>query len=147
MLRAHTVKGRVGKLIHSELVNRNWVVGDLAEALGLPRKSTTPYGWLAGRGVPTSAMRPKLAEVLGVPESKLIQRKTRTNGNALALPDAAPVAPSPFPPVVLSFEVNTDGTATIKLDTTLPVDQALPLLRTLIGAGVLVNTKGAVSNE
>ena len=53
MLRAHTVKGRVGKLIHSELVNRNWVVGDLAEALGLPRKSTTPYGWLAGRGVPT----------------------------------------------------------------------------------------------
>jgi hypothetical protein len=63
------------------------------------------------------------------------------------LPDAAPVKPSPFPPVVLSFEVNTAGTATIKLEATLSVEDALPLLRTLIGAGVLVNTKEGASDE
>lgn len=144
MLRARTVKGRLGNLIQTELVNRKWVVGDLSEALGLPRKSTTPYGWLAGRGVPTSAIRPKLAELLGVPENKLLQRKA--NGKAPAHV-TAPVEPSPFPPVVLSFEVNTAGTATIKLEATLSVEEALPLLRTLIGAGVLVNTKEAVSDE
>jgi transcriptional regulator with XRE-family HTH domain len=144
MLRTHTVKGRLGNLIQTELTNRKWVVGDLAEALGLPRKSTTPYGWLAGRSAPPNTMRSKLAEVLGVPEKKLLQRKP--NGKAPAHV-TAPIEPSPFPPVVLSFEVNTAGTATIKLEATLSVEDALPLLRTLIGAGVLVNTKEAVSDE
>jgi hypothetical protein len=90
-------------------------------------------------------MRDKLAGIFGIPKDKLVQR--RTNGKAPALQDAAPVKPSPFPPVVLSFEVNTAGTATIKLEATLSVEDALPLLRTLIGAGVLVNTKEGASDE
>jgi hypothetical protein len=68
------------KVLRTEMASRGWSVGDLAEALGLPRKSTTPYGWLAGH-MPREDMRRKLAELFtnGVdkePAMSEIQKQT-----------------------------------------------------------------------
>lgn len=41
---------------------------------------------------------------------------------------------------VLSFAVHTDGTATIALRATLPVDAAISLLKQLLDAGLSVQT-------
>jgi transcriptional regulator with XRE-family HTH domain len=126
------------KTLRAQMTARGWSVGDLAAALGLPRTSTTPYSWLSGNSMPRTEMRLKLAELF-------------TNGAAPPVITKDVRAPTikrgPLPSDLLSFIVNTDGTATISLEATLPIDQALPLLRTLINAGVLANTKEDVSDE
>jgi hypothetical protein len=45
---------------------------------------------------------------------------------------------------VLGFSVGTDGMARLRLDVTLPLDQAAPLLRVLLDAGVVL---GRVQND
>jgi hypothetical protein len=121
------------KTLRTEMTNRGWSVGDLSEALGLPRKSTTPYGWLSGNSLPREPMRSKLIALFA---------------NGAALPTTTTdVKPKLGVLIsdVLSFVVNTNGTATIKFEAMLTVDQALSLLRTLIDAGVLM--KGEASGE
>jgi hypothetical protein len=81
--------------------------------------------------------------VTGIPLRELIARgvtttQVVTEGNAVLLPPKqAAKAPD-----VLMFNVSPDGEARLRLDVTLPIDKAMPLVRLLFDAGVVINNEG-----
>jgi hypothetical protein len=79
----------------------------------------------------------KLSKVTGIPEAELVQRQPGEpppTSTALAVPELPRRAMvlQHRAADVLSFTVQADGTARVKLDVVLPLDKAAPLLRTLL---------------
>jgi transcriptional regulator with XRE-family HTH domain len=140
--------GHIATLLRRALDDRGWTVGDLNIKLGIARNSTTVYPWLKGFGAPMPGNRVKLAKLLGVAEDALRARDTDTpEGRRLTgQPTALVVSPAPGRAVagarhagdVLAFTVGTDGYARIKLDVSLPLATATPLLRMLLDAGLVM---------
>jgi hypothetical protein len=69
----------------------------------------------------------------------------RRHPNSASVAEAVPLRIEGSPPAriasgspVLSFTVNEDGNARIRLDASMPYDKAVPLLRLLLDAGMIV---------
>jgi hypothetical protein len=136
--------GHIAAALRDFLAQSGISIPELSVRLGLDRGSATPYKWLGGKGAPAPKLRAKLAKVIGIPEAALRARKA---GEAVPVsvpriegPHRAPQA-GPTQPV-LQFAVNDDGTARIRLDVSLPTAQAVPLLRLLLDAGMIVANAG-----
>jgi transcriptional regulator with XRE-family HTH domain len=133
--------GHIAVLLRTEMEKRKWNGGDLSQAIGLDRDSTRIYPWLKGTGAPGPNLRPKIAKVLGVEESELMGRNVSAKFDLP--PRVAPLAAIATTKTgdVLAFNVASDGMARIRLDVTLPVDEATPLLRMLLDAGFVLGKK------
>jgi len=143
--------GHVAALIRRELEKRQWGVADLHRAIGEDVKSTRAYAWINSRSRITDKFRPKVAKALGVKEEDLMPReltqevitapvsdaKLRAIHAAGSMP-ARTLAPSGD---VLAFNVNADGNARLRLDVTLPLTVAAPLLRMLLDAGIVMGAE------
>ena len=133
--------GHMAAALRAFLKQRDMAVPELSEALGLDRKSATPYRWLSGKGGPAPALRAKLAKLTGIPETDLMPRKpgqpAPVPSQAVAVIPATKLAPPVRVGDVLSFVVSGDGMARIKLDATLPLATATPLFRMLLDAGIV----------
>jgi hypothetical protein len=139
--------GHIAMLIRSKLAEKQWSIPDFHEKLGLPRTSATAYHWLNCMGAPGNTLAAKVAKLLGVPLAELAARDPGDNQLpvVLAAPGYPTVGPSKpavrsLPPAgdVLSFSVDSDGLARLRLDVRLPLAQAAPLLRVLLDAGIVM---------
>jgi hypothetical protein len=139
--------GHIAILLRRQLDERQWSVPDLHERIGLKRSSATVYHWLACAGAPGPKYARKLAKLLGVPEAEFVPKKLGQEQlpAVLAAPGYPTVGPSKpavrSPPPsgdVLSFHVDSDGMARLRLDVRLPLATAAPLLRVLLDAGVVM---------
>jgi hypothetical protein len=133
--------GHIAALLRKALAQKEWNIPDLSRALGLPRDSATPYKWLNAMGAPAPKYRAKLAKLIGVPEGDLLRREPGSPVTTASVPLlAGPIAkPGGAARTVdpLLFRVTSDGMAQIKLDVTLPMAEATPLLRMLLDAGMV----------
>jgi hypothetical protein len=121
-----------------------WKPADLNRAIGRPRGAPHVYAYINAKGAPRADARKLIAKALGIPEAQLMRR--RVNGpqvevaaepvlrieGPLRTPQAGPTRP------VLQFEVDGDGLARIRLDVSLPSADAVPLLRMLLDAGMIM---------
>lgn len=137
--------GHIAAFLREEMAKREWSSARFNEALGLSPNSTTVYTWLRGSGAPNPEMRAKLAALFAVHESTF-------EGRAIEGPvkaSAAPVVTTPArsrlgaPQDVLSFSVDVNGQARLRLDATLPLAVAAPLLRMLLDAGIVFGQEDA----
>jgi hypothetical protein len=133
--------GHVAAALRKALSERSWKIGDLNAAVGKPRAYAGVYQYVSAKSAPGPAMRKKLSKVLAIPETALLRR----HPNAASVAEVVPLrieGPTPARIAsgspVLSFTVNEDGNARIRLDASMPYDKAVPLLRLLLDAGMIV---------
>lgn len=126
--------GHIAARVRAELTRRNMTVRQLNLALGVRVDSSMPYMWMTCRSAPNPTMRGKLAKILAIPETELMKRE---GGQQAPVP--AVIEPrAQRPAEVLAFTINNAGEARIRLDTSLPVERAMPLVRMLLDAGLVL---------
>jgi hypothetical protein len=140
------VLGHIVTALQAYLAAERITPGELQRRLGLPRKATTVYSWLGGRTCPGQAFKAQLSQLLGQPVSFFYPRHEDAPSvpalgparTALALAAQLPAPPPPGPPAGgrLAYEGHGDGTASITLRARLPLEQAKPLFRLLLDAGI-----------
>ena len=132
--------GHIAAGLRAFLKARKWAIGDLNQAMGNERGHTGVYIWLNARGAPMKENRQKLAEVTGIPEIELMARSVKTTAKPPAVIErAVAIASAPTKrQEVLSFSVDDEGRARIRLDVAMPVEDATPLLRMLLDAGLVM---------
>lgn len=127
--------GHIAARLRGLLDSGQWTIPQISAAAGLK----TPYAawqWVNARAAPSDDAASKLAKVIGCRA-----RDLRPNAPGEVPPDtprheSTPVTTAPVP--VFSFAVLSDGSARVKLDTTLPLESAKPLIRMLFDAGDLL---------
>jgi hypothetical protein len=141
--------GHIATRLRAFMAERKWKVADLNAALGKERGDSGAHNWLNCKGAPGAVIRPKLAKLTGIPEADLVMRRRPGDGAASERLPAVPISPATrVAPTralgadVLGFNVGADGTARLRLDVTLPLAVATPLLRMLLDAGVVFSGEG-----
>lgn len=138
--------GHIAAAMRAFMKEKGYSPGDLNEAMGQVRSHTSVYHWLNGKAGPGPTTRPKLAKVMGISQAELMPRKpgapsaSGAPSNELIERMNIPVKISP-PRDVLSFMVQEDGLARLRLDVTMPLVTAGPLLRMLLDAGVVMGAQ------
>lgn len=131
--------GHIAARIRALLKERKWKPIDLAKELDMPKGNPQVYNWIHSKSGVGPKYRAKLAELCGCNPMELVERKS-----GVPAPNVSTV--TYIPPTktqrILSFEVHSDQTATIKFDVTLPTETAMPLLRMLFDAGVVFDKLG-----
>jgi hypothetical protein len=134
--------GHIASRLRGFLAERKWKVADLNAALGRKRGDANAFSWVNGKGAPGDEMRATLAKLTGISEADLRMRPRPDGAARERLPAAVDRTPrvAPARPLggdVLGFVVSPDGMARLRLDVTLPLAVATPLLRMLLDAGVV----------
>lgn len=141
--------GHIAAAIRKWLADHDARYPDLARELGWKniRHLSQIYKWGGAKQAPGPMFRGKLAKVLGVEEDYLLPRKDGETRLPPVpnIPTAHPTYRKPDGGPVLQFAVAADGEARIRFDITLPIAQAMPLLRVLLDAGLLIG-EGAASH-
>ena len=139
--------GHVAATIRAALESKGWTVAELNAALGKERGDAGAYKWISGKGAPNPVNAQRIAKVLNVSTSDLVARDVPEATLAKPLLPAITTTigeprkvdgPPAKRPEVLSFSVDDEGRARIKLDVSLPVGDATPLLRMLLDAGLVM---------
>ena len=110
-------------------------VAELGRRLGV--SDSAPHPWLAGRGAPGPALRAKVSALLGVSVTGLMGKGDP--GAVVVRPAPGPVSVVPAVHDVWQLAFRSDGTARIKLDVTLPVERAMPIIRLLMDVGLVAD--------
>jgi len=122
---------------------------DINAIVGKPASYSAGFQWLNGKGAPSKYNRVLLSKATGISEAKLMRREY-SEDVTIEKPIIQNVV-SAFPGKiadVMSFTVNNNGEARIKLDVTLPIDQAMPLFRIILDTGILMESNnGPTSND
>jgi hypothetical protein len=143
--------GHIAAAISGAMKAKGITVADLGRALN--SKAANPYGtvkyWLDCKGAPNGEMRKKLSKILGLPETALTAlRGDATQREAAAVHALVPALGASLGPVkartpdVLTFTVEAGGMARLRLDVSLPVAAAVPLLRMILDAGLVLSVEG-----
>ena len=136
--------GHIAALFRKHMEEHNQTYSDFAREIGYkPEKLTQIYKWSGSKAAPSPAWRVKLSKVLGVPPDFLAARDPSDPTPPVHSGQVSRPRQSDGP--VLQFAASSDGEARIRLDVTMPVAQAMPLLRILLDAGIL--TGGEVPSE
>lgn len=138
--------GHIAAALRAVMKQRDWGVPEFNAALGRARGDAGVYKWLAARGGPDPTSRAALERVTGIPAGDL---RAREPGDPPPRPQAVEVM---VPPAkisiparggdVLAFSVSSTGEARIRLDVSMPVAKAMPLLRMLLDAGLVLDREG-----
>lgn len=140
--------GHIAAAVRKAMAARDWKPANVNQAIGKARSDTGIYNYMNGKGAPTGQNRARISKALGIPEAQLTAR--RVNGPQVEVeaepvlriegphrtPQAGPTRP------VLQFEVDGEGLARIRLDVSLPSTDAVPLLRMLLDAGMIMERRG-----
>ena len=135
------LRGHIAAAIRQWLAENHVSIPELNHRMGRVRSSPQIYQTLNCKNAPGPTFRAKLSAVTGIPETDLIQkgRPMAVKANAVTVYRAPVAKAQTAPRDVLSFVVDTESTARIKLDATLPLTVAMPLLRMLLDAGLIFN--------
>ena len=139
--------GHIAIALRQFLNTKGWKARDLNKAMGFDPGYSAGYQWINGKSAPGPEYRTKLAKLTGISEDKLSKRQP---GKALVTLASLPALPAPrikLASEVLSFSVASDGTARIKLDVSLPMHLANPLLRMLLDAGLVFSKDESNAND
>lgn len=134
--------GHIAAQLRAFMEERRLKPGDMNEQLGVKRTNTAIYAWLAGRAAPGPKPRAKLAKILGVKSTQLLERAPGAEPVEIERPIVPPPAPRPAvqrQPDPLQFNVQSDGDARLRLDITLPYERCVPILRMLLDAGLVIS--------
>ena len=128
--------GHIAAAVRDLLKARGWKPADLSEALGIERGSGAQVSsWMNAKGAPGPENRKKLGKLMGVAPDSLMRRDRAVAVVAQRLPAVVAAAEGrPRASDVLSFTVDSTGGARIRLDVTLPLEHAMPLVRLLLDA-------------
>lgn len=130
--------GHAAAVIRAAMKRLDFAPADLNQKLGRMRGHSGVYMWMNAKALPADDMRAQVAKLLGVAEADLLPRAEAPK----PVPDLGPRLPAPRTSIghgdVLSFRVNGGGEARITLDITLGLDKAVPLLRMLLDAGLVL---------
>ena len=134
--------GHIAARLRGFMVERKWKAADLNQAIGRDRGNAGVFQWINGKGGPGPQMRAKLSKLTGIPETDLMIRRPGEAVTVERLPAVADRTPRvatarALGGDVLGFNVGADGTARLRLDVTLPLATATPLLRMLLDAGIV----------
>jgi len=124
--------GGVATALREWCERNNKTAKDINLIIGKDMGYSAGYIWLNGKGAPGPKTIKLLSKGTGIPEAQLMRRNTMNEVETI------PAKINSNPPV-FSFTVNDNGEARIKLDVTLPIQQAVPLFRMILDAGVIVN--------
>jgi hypothetical protein len=133
--------GHIAAFLREQMQQRGCKnVADLNTLLGLTRGNAITFKWLHARGGPSPDYRKKLAKVFNVKPDFFKPREGGEAGTPDIVPGQAVVlAPHSRVTDVLQFNITSAGDARIRLDVTLPVAQAVPVLRMLLDQGLLLS--------
>ena len=139
--------GHIATALRAYLARAKIGVADMNERLGRQRKDAVIYHYLAGKGAPTADNRKAISKLTGIPEAELKARdvdapprESLGQGTLVRVGEpGVPARPAGRTGDVLSFNVGHDGEARIRLDVTMPVGNALPLLRIILDAGIVLS--------
>ena len=138
--------GHIATALRAYLARAKIGVADMNERLGRQRKDAVIYHYLAAKGAPTEDNRKAIAKLTGIPEKELMARNVDAPPSLGTLvrvgEPGVPARPAARSGDVLSFNVGHDGEARIRLDVTMPVASAMPLLRIILDAGVAMSPRG-----
>lgn len=131
--------GHIAAALRAFMKEKGWSAGQLNEAMGQVRSHTSVYHWLNSKAGPGPTTRPRLAKVMGVPQAELMPRKPGdASRRQVVAVSGPPVTVVQRPVDVLSFAVQQNGEARIRMDIVLPLAQATPLLRMILDAGIVL---------
>lgn len=122
--------GAVAAVLREQMGRLGLNQPQVAEAIGSHASSVS--SWFRAKAIVPGKFRAPLAKLLGVPEASL-----NPADDALAATPTAPVASKRGAVDLLSFVISEPGQARLRLDATLPIDKAVPLLRMLLDAGIV----------
>jgi transcriptional regulator with XRE-family HTH domain len=132
--------GHIAALLREKMAERHMTIRQLATALGLQAKNTTPYTWIQARGAPRNEQVAKLARLFNISPEQLVPRTASDAPPTVRDTVSSPVVPGPRSfrnTEALAFLVSAEGDVTIRLNITLPLPAATTLLRTLLDAGIV----------
>jgi transcriptional regulator with XRE-family HTH domain len=136
------VYGGVAAAIRAAMERKGIKPAELNEAIGRERSHASLYHYINGKMAPDTAIRPRLAKALGIPESALRKAALGDGPSASPEPGTALVRlagpPAGRLPDVLTFAIAPDGTARLRLDYTAPAERGVALLRLLLDAGLVL---------
>ena len=131
--------GHIATFLREKMTERGCQsMGDFNESMGLKRDNSVTFKWVNSRGGPSPAYRAKLAKVFKVKADFFMPRETDGDTKSVSTGTAIVLSPAPKVQDVLQFNVGSTGEARIRLDVTLPVAQAVPLLRVLLDTTGLI---------
>lgn len=129
--------GHVAELLRREMLARGLTMVQLAKALNTT--SAAVSHWTRCQNGPGTKMRRNLAKLLGVEpaflkarEVRELETEARANTKTLEI-----TLRKQHIPDVLSFTVDAEGNARLRLDVILPIEHAAPLFRLLLDAGLV----------
>jgi hypothetical protein len=155
----------VAEVIREAMRVRRLSVPELTTMLGLEKSQRGAVShWVVGKNGPGPQIRPKLAEVLGVPQDQLAVVSHRRNvappnfqpptseamgpaqrAVALVTAKAPELLPAAGPPVqdVFVIRARSDGTMGIRLDASLPYAKGTQLVQFLLNFGLVIGADAA----
>jgi transcriptional regulator with XRE-family HTH domain len=133
--------GHIAAALREVMTRLGLTPAEVSQRLGLPKGSTTIYGWLAARTAPHPDMRKKLVKVLNLQMEDVTPREEAP----MVPPVRAAAGRAPGRPTnggggddVFSFRVAANGMARITLNVELELARATPLFRMLMDAGLVL---------
>jgi hypothetical protein len=137
--------GHIAVALRAAMKQRGWGIPEFNEAIGKDRGDAGVFKWLRGTGGISEQNRALISRTTGIPEHELVARVPGAPppARAVALVEAFPAKISTARVGdVLSFTVSASGEARIRLDVSMPLATAAPLLRMLLDAGLVFNAEG-----
>lgn len=127
--------GHIAARLRPLVDSGQFTIPQLSSVAGLK----SPYGawaWVNARAAPSNEAAAKLAKLIGCRPRDLRRKEAHDVASEPVSRESTPVATVAKP--VFQFAVLSDGTAHVKLDTTLPLESAKPLIRMLFDTGDLL---------
>ena len=131
--------GHTATALRKVIESKGWTMAELVRQIGFTKSHSGVYAWVNGTSQIPEIHREKLSKITGIPISELTPRDPENVPAVYSFPKATPTTRTGD---VLAFTVASDGNARIKLDVSLPVDRAMPLLRMLLDAGLVFTNEG-----
>jgi hypothetical protein len=131
--------GHIAARLRGLIDSGKWTYATLSRAAGLSQHNGS-WAWVNARAAPRESTARALAKAIGCDWQDLRPKKLGDSEPEAPEAESTPVTTAPVP--VFSFTVLSDGNARVKLDTTLPLESAKPLIRMLFDAGDLLPKSG-----
>lgn len=128
--------GHVAEVIRREMLARGMTLNQIGKALGTT--GTAVSHWIRCQNGPGEAMRQRLAKFLDMRPDDF---KAKAVSEIVAGNSQAKLPGQAIQPIkrqdILSFTIDSEGMARLKLDVVLPIEHGVPLFRVLLDTGIV----------
>lgn len=131
--------GHIASLLRIKMAEHNLKSQELSKKLNCSPSAV--YFWLRANNSPGPEMRSKLSKMFNISETDLLPKRSVVLSESKALIVTAKKPSAVYRPTnthnPLVFTITSEGMANIKMDVTMPLEVAQPLLRMLLDAGIV----------